>query len=78
MHCHTRTPGGLPPGRVVLSQRAKARLRIAAAFLRKRGHTFQGEDFYQQVLDVINSLPADARLELRDLVDWVEEYNKMR
>lgn len=67
-------PGARPPGRV-LADRAKARLKIAAALLRRRGHRFDGGDFYSQVLDVLDSLPAADRQRLQGLVDWVEDYD---
>ena len=72
---HAAKQGGLPPGRV-LPERAKARLKIAAALLRKRGYHFDGEDFYQEVLNALNALPAADRQGLRDMVDWVEDYNR--
>lgn len=66
--------GGLPPGRKALSYRAKQRLKIAAGFLRKAGHKFSGDDFYQLVLDALDDLEDNERHALREIVDWVEDY----
>lgn len=71
---HTSTPGARPPGRVVLSERAKSRLRIAAGFLRKRGQHFAGDDFYQEVLNSLESMQEAEKQVLKGLVDWVEGY----
>lgn len=58
----------------ILSERAKNRLKIAARFLRQDGHRFEGANFYESVMNVIESLPTDRKLKLRELVDWVEAY----
>lgn len=56
-----------------LSDRAKNRLKLAANFLRKDGHKFDGSNFYDAVLAIIESLPPAEKERLSGLVDWVEE-----
>lgn len=57
-----------------LTDRAKARLKIAAGFLRQRGVQFpKTGDFYGLVIKSLNEQPD--RDELRGIVDWVEEYD---
>lgn len=57
-----------------LNDRAKYRLRIAATFLREHGVTFPANgDFYGQVLAALEQHPERARI--KELVDWVEEYD---
>lgn len=56
-----------------LSDRAKARLRIAAGLLRSMGYKFpDNKTFYQDVLAICMNHPQSS--ELRELVDWVEDY----
>lgn len=56
-----------------LGERAKHRLRIAARLMRQRGMDFPKEgNFYGQVLSALER-QAD-REQLRELVDWLEEY----
>ncbi|HEX6705075.1 MAG TPA: hypothetical protein VF169_09970, partial [Albitalea sp.] len=64
-------PGGRP-----LSDRAKRRLRIAAALLRHQGLTEAklGPGFFEAVLGVVDKLSPDQRDKLRSHVDWVEAY----
>lgn len=57
-----------------LSPRAKHRLRIAARFLRKGGHHFDDGNFYEVVLAVIQGLNGQQQMRLRNLTNWVEEY----
>lgn len=57
-----------------LSDRAKARLKIVAGWLRARGYKFEKSgDFYGSVLEALQVQPD--RDHLRELVDWVEEYD---
>ena len=60
------------------SDRAKARLRIAAVLVGRRGLSPEacGEDFYAHVLQVIESLDPQRRSKLRECVDWVEAYER--
>lgn len=64
------------PG-VVMPERAKYRLRIAAAFERARGVQLNvpREQFYPAMAEHLQSLDVDRREWLRGLVDWVEEYD---
>ena len=57
-----------------LNDRAKHRLRVAARFMRQKGHRFDSGDFYEMVIAVIMSLGTVAQEKLRDLVNWVEKY----
>lgn len=57
-----------------LNDRAKHRLRIAARFMRQKGHRFDSGDFYGMVIAVIMNLGTVAHEKLRDLVSWVEKY----
>ena len=61
------------------SDRAKARLRIAAVLLGRRGLSPEacGEDFCARVLEVIGSLDPKKRNRLREHVDWVEDYERV-
>ena len=63
----------------VLSDRAKQRLRIAAALLRGSGRKprdlgLSREHFYEDLQALINSLPDSERLSLKENTDWVEAY----
>ncbi len=57
-----------------LSDRAKHRLRIAARLMRQEGYRFDDGEFYEAVLSRIVSLDCSQQRRLRDLVDWLEEY----
>lgn len=57
-----------------ISERGKRRLRIAARFLRKEGHRFNSENFYEAVLAAIKNLDEDKQLALQEQIDWLEEY----
>ena len=57
-----------------ISDRGKRRLQIAANFLRQQGVKFDGGNFYEMVLKNINELQAAKKDELKEMVDWVEEY----
>jgi hypothetical protein len=61
-----------------MSDRAKARLRIAAVLLGRRDLSLEagGEDFYARVLQAIESLSPKQRNRLRAHVDWVEAYEQ--
>jgi len=58
----------------VISDKGKHRLRIAARFLRQEGHRFDGDNFYDEVINAIRSLNEKTQCELRGRVDWVEGY----
>ncbi len=57
-----------------LSERAKHRLRLAARFLRLEGQRFNKGEFYPEVLGCITTLNLMQQERLRELVDWMEEY----
>lgn len=57
-----------------LSTRAKHRLRIVARFLRHDGHKFDGGNFYLLVLDAIQGLDEQQQMRLRNIVNWLEQY----
>ncbi|MBY0365161.1 MAG: hypothetical protein K2X12_02880 [Burkholderiaceae bacterium] len=61
-----------------LSDRAKHRLRLAAGLLRSEGVSFEcpRDQFYDKVQEVLAGLPADKQAHLRELVDWVEDYDR--
>lgn len=56
------------------THRAKHRLRIAARFLRQAGQRFNEGNFYDAVIRSIAQLNPSDRETLRELVDWVEEF----
>lgn len=59
-----------------LSPRAKHRLRLAGALLRRTDLKPEvlGQGFYKRVMQVLDSLSEERRRSLRLLVDWVEAY----
>lgn len=57
-----------------LTSRAKHRLKIAARFMRQKGMRFDSGNFYDSVLAAIESLPSEERERMKELVNWVEEY----
>jgi hypothetical protein len=64
----------------VLSERAKKRLKIAAGLLRGSGRRprnleLSRERFYEDLQALINALPPDERLALKECTDWVEAYD---
>lgn len=64
----------------VLNDRAKKRLRIAAALLRGVGKKprdlgLSREHFYEDLQALIASLPEDERRTLKENTDWVEAYD---
>lgn len=61
-----------------LSDRAKHRLRLAAGLLRAQGTSFEcpRDQFYDKVQEVLAGLPAEKQAALRELVDWVEDYDR--
>jgi len=60
-----------------LSERAKRRLRIAAALLRGQGTriTFPREEFYDRIQALLGALHHERHATLKALVDWVEDYD---
>ena len=59
-----------------LSERARERLRIAAALLRAAGARINDHTgFCEGVQATLAGLSDGQRLALRELVNWVEEYN---
>jgi hypothetical protein len=70
-----------------LSDRAKARLKIAAQLMRHEPQMFglakswkldDTHGFFEGVEVATTSLNADHRRHLKSLVDWVEEYDSSR
>lgn len=61
-----------------LSERAKHRLRLAAALLRSAGFRFElpRAGFYDAVVQAIDRLRPEHRQRLRADVDWVEAYDR--
>ena len=49
-------------------------MRRAANFLRERGIKFNGDNFYEMVLKNINELDSINQNELKEIVDWIEDY----
>lgn len=58
----------------MISDRGKHRLRLAARFLRQKGHRFDGANFYTTVIKAIGGLDQEVHEHLRGLVNWIEEY----
>jgi hypothetical protein len=61
----------------VLSERAKYRLRAAAALLRSEGASFNcpRDQFYLEIQSLLAGLGEVKRTELKAMVDWVEQYD---
>lgn len=61
-----------------LSQRAKHRLEIAAGLLRGMGRQvdFPREQFYDGVQHILTTLTDQERVTLKELTDWVEDYDR--
>lgn len=64
-----------------LSDRAKKRLKIAAALLRGTGRNavklpFSRENFYEDIQAHISNLPEDEQQKLKGLTDWVEALDR--
>lgn len=64
----------------VLGERAKRRLKIAAALLRGSGRRprdlgLSREGFYEGIQNLISTLTPEERQILKDLTDWVEVYD---
>ena len=59
---------------MLFSDDQKMRLRIAAAFLRKRGHKFENGNFYDAIYGVLCQLEENEKVEMRELIDWVVSY----
>lgn len=61
-----------------LSERAKARLKIAAALLRGAGYQldFPRAEFYDRMRALLQSMSPDEHELLRGHVDWVEAYDR--
>ena len=66
-----------PTAGLRLSDRAKYRLRLAAAALRAKGHQLDGprESFYDDVQRVLAALPAEDREHVKQMVDWTEAFD---
>jgi hypothetical protein len=60
-----------------LSVRAKHRLDIAANLLRTMGKRidFAGDEHYKNVQEILSRLPESHRVMLREVTDWVEQYD---
>lgn len=60
------------------TERAKYRLRVAAAFVRAGGVQLDvpREQFYPAMTMYLQTLTDDRREWLRGLVDWVEDYDQ--
>lgn len=52
----------------------KMKLRIAARFLRQRGHKFENGNFYDAVYGALCRLEETEKVEMRELIDWVVSY----
>ncbi|WP_156923596.1 hypothetical protein [Burkholderia sp. WSM2232] len=61
-----------------LSQRAKHRLEIAAGLLRGMGQKvdFPPDQFYDGVQQILSTLTDQQRVTLKELTDWVEDYDR--
>ena len=57
-----------------ISTRGKRRLQLAANFLRTRKFKFNGSNFYDLVMKTIHELAKKEQEKLKELVDWVEDY----
>ena len=65
-----------------LNDRAKLRLRLAAGILRGRFKArkektdlpVSRENFYVDMLALLEQLPKDEQADLKELVDWLEQY----
>lgn len=65
------------PSATTLTERAKTRLRLAAALLRANGDELsccRRASFYDDLLRYLATLPPQRRHALRELVAWVEAY----
>lgn len=67
--------GPVPPQRRI-SERGKARLRMAARLLMLRGACDADDEAFAAILAAIDRLGQERRAELRGLVDWVEAYER--
>lgn len=72
MPSRTAQPHSRPQRRI--SERGKARLRIAAALLRLQGLGDADDLGFGAILQAIDRLGDARRAQLRSLVDWVEAY----
>lgn len=59
---------------LIISNRGKQRLKLAANLLRARKFKFDGNNFYDMVIKTIRDLNESEQKKLKDLVDWVEVY----
>lgn len=62
----------------VLSERAKYRLRLVAKLFKSRRRSFNeaSRTFYDDVLMAIEALDEIDRQQLRELVDWIEAFDR--
>lgn len=61
-----------------LTDRAKFRLKVAAGLLRSEGVKFDcpRDQFYESIQATLAELPEEKRASLRELVDWIEDYER--
>ena len=61
-----------------LSNRAKERLKLLAGLRRAKGQkvTMPRDQFYDEVQALVKALPQQRQLELKNLVDWLEDYQE--
>jgi len=65
-----------------LNDRAKLRLRLAAGILRGRSKArkvksdlpVSRENFYVDMIALLDQLPKEEQADLKELVDWLEQY----
>lgn len=64
----------------VLSDRAKLRLRLAAGLISgpKKTLKLDRKNFYPQMLEVLRKMSAAEQAEIKELVDWLEDYEKAK
>lgn len=62
----------------ILSERAKHRLRIAAAAIRADGVKIDcsRDQFYEKIQEILVGLPQEKQEKLKAQVDWVEDYDR--
>lgn len=60
----------------VLTDRAKLRLRLAAAVIGGEGRTLKLDrtNFYPEMLRVLEAKTPAEREQIKELVDWLEDY----
>lgn len=62
----------------VFNDRAKLRLRLAAGLIGGEGRTLKLDraNFYPEMLKVVESQTPEQRETLKELVDWLEDYDQ--